>query len=76
LERWSRNVFYKFISKAIPMMKKLRIRFELAIWNCFLTSVILLWPIFELFDTGWLVNFKDNVTASVDHFIKEFEKDL
>ena len=58
------------------MMKQLELRFELAMWNCFLTSVILIWPILTIFDTGWLFTFKDNITTTVDHFVEELEKHL
>jgi hypothetical protein len=55
-------------------MKQLKLRFEIAMWNCFLTSVILIWPILTLFDTGWLSAFKDNITTTVDQFVEELEK--
>ena len=57
-------------------MKRLKLRFEITMWNCFLTSVLLIWPILILFDTGWLADFKDNITSSFDHFMEEIEKDL
>jgi len=57
-------------------MKRLKLRFEITMWNCFLTSVLLIWPILVLFDTGWLSDFKDNINASFDHFMEEIEKDL
>ena len=66
--------FYSiFISKRITIMKQLKLRFEIAMWDLFLTSVILIWPILTLFDTGWLSTFKNNITATVDQFIEELE---
>lgn len=62
--------------KCITIMKQLKLRFEIAIWNCFLTSVIVIWPILMLFDTGWLSTFKDNISTSVEQFMEELEKDL
>jgi len=55
-------------------MKQLKLRFEIEIWNLFLMSVILIWPILQLFDTGWLFDFKNNILATCDQFIEELEK--
>ena len=62
------------LQKAFIVMKQLKLRFEIEIWNLFLMSVILIWPILQLFDTGWLFDFKNNILATCDQFIEELEK--
>lgn len=55
-------------------MKQLKLRFEIVMWEWFLMSVMLIWPLLLLFDTGWLSDFRDNITSTVDQFVEKVEK--
>lgn len=57
-------------------MKRLKLRFELAMFFIFLVSLIFIWPVLMLLDTGWLIHFKNNLITALDDLSERLKKDI